>query len=101
MNVEVEELLASRAKLIKKLTAPDFSREFGGVIGGMLQPIIASESEMVKNRPELYVLPLSATVELPSGLDPLVAEEAQMAWQKMAARMQDPYHFSVITAQSR
>ena len=93
--------MVSRAELIEKLTASDFSRRFGQTIGEILQPIIASESEMVKNRPELYVLPAGATVELPSGLDPLVAEEAQNAWQKLSSRMQDPYHFSVITAQSR
>lgn len=100
MGVEVDELLISRGDLIEKLTAPDFSRRFGEAIGRTLQPIISGESEMVKNRPELYVLPAEATVEIPSGLDPLVAEEAQNAWQKFSSRMQDPYHFSVITAQS-
>lgn len=100
MSVEVEELLNARSKLIEGLTVPDFSRRFGEVIGQALQPIISGESEMVKNRPELYVLPEGATVEIPSGLDPLVAEEAQNAWQKFSTRMQDPYHFSIITAQS-
>jgi len=101
MSAEVDGLLASRAKLIEELTTPGFSREFGETIGIMLQPIIASESEMVINRPELYVLPSGATVELPSGLDSLVAEEAQLTWKKLSSRMQNPYHFSVITAQSR
>ena len=62
MSAEVDGLLASRAKLIEELTTPGFSREFGETIGIMLQPIIASESEMVINRPELYVLPSGATV---------------------------------------
>lgn len=100
MSVEVEGLLTARSKLIEELTAPDFSRRFGEVIGQALQPIISGESEMVKNRTELYVLPADATVEIPSGLDPLVAEEAQDAWQKFSSRMRDQYHFSVITAQS-
>lgn len=98
--MELEGLLARRDELIERLTGSDFNRRFGEVIGKALQPIIARESEMVLSRPELYVLPAGAAVEIPSGLDSLVAEEAQGAWQEFSTRMQDPCHFSVITAQS-
>lgn len=101
MSVEVDALLTSRGALIEKLTAPDFSRRFGETIGEALQPIIDKEAYLTIYKPELYVLPTGATIDIPSGLDPLVAEETQNAWQKFLSRMQDPYHFSVITAQSR
>lgn len=100
MSVEVEGLLNARSKLIEKLTAPDFSKKFGAVIGEAISPIIGAETYSILSRPELYVLPSGATVELPTGLDHLVAEEAQNAWQELSSRMKDPHHFSTITAHS-
>lgn len=101
MGAETEGLLASRGKLIEKLTAPDFSQIHGNAIGEALQPIIDQEAYLALHRPELYVLPVGATVDISSGLDSLIAEEVKDAWQKFSTRMQNPDHFSVITAQSR
>lgn len=52
MSVEVEGLLNARSKLIEELTAPDFSKKFGAVIGEAISPIIGAEMYSVLSRPE-------------------------------------------------
>lgn len=46
------------------------------------------------------MLPAGTRAEIPSSLDPIVGEEVQVAWEKFSARMQDPDHFTIITADS-
>lgn len=94
-------LLARRDELIRRCTEHCFSDEFGEQIGHALQPMISNESQIAIRRPELYVLPRGASIEIPTGFNSRVDSEIQVAWQKYYQRMLDPDRFVVITADSK
>lgn len=90
-----------REELVYQCTRPEFNNSISRRVGQALQPIIAGEAEVLQEKPELYVLPSDASPDVPDTLEGYVREAIDKEWAEVCQRFQNPYRFTVITADSR
>lgn len=100
MSVQ-QEGLKRREALIRQCTGHEFSWSVSRRVGQALQPIIAAESAVLRERPELYILPPDATLEVPPTLEGYAQDAIKAEWDKTRKRFQDSDRFTTITADSQ
>jgi hypothetical protein len=87
-------------EMVAYLTSSEFNREHATEIGERFNDVINGEIQLLREKPQLYILPPGATMEAPKlggELDDMLMEE----WNKFHTLHQDPKRFTIIEASGK